>query len=507
MSDKPASLRTRLLVSFGLIILLMAALSGLVYSTVRTTYSFLSLVQENLFGIEALSGMAGTMHENVDNYLDSGKEDYLANYEKTLAEARKRVQSLSRRFSGELSYGADDIANMIETYDELKKLAVERFRGGLESIYVDKDSAELGRVQGYIQAECMKLLSEYMRSVDNQAARMAEDLKRSGFLSWILLFGATIASALLAWRVTYSISTPVHRLVDSLGHFAAGNLDIPPLTAGGSDEIGILTASFNDMTERIGKMVEEIKRTNALESELRDQEIRSLAMENALKQSRIETLFARINPHFLFNTLNTISTLASIEDAGRTQRATESLAELVRAQLQPVQSFVRLADEMQLLGHYLKIQEIRFGARIRYELSMSTGIEDFLVPGMVLQPFVENAVMHGLEPKEEGGTVSVTATLSQAGEEALEVHIRDDGIGFDLPADLFVPRSSEKGVAAGGSEIRAHEGIANVCRRLELVYGMRTVSIESAVGRGTIVSILFPRHPGRKPERESPALP
>ena len=481
-SAKPVTIRSRLLLSFGAIIALLSIFSALVFSSIQQTHRFLAVVQGDIFGIAALSGDIDRLYAAADNYLHSGRADYLANYSDALATCYEEQKALRASLPGDLPYEMHDIGNMITSFDELEKQAVLRFSEGAAAIYVDRDVAELGRLRAYTRSECASVLSQYMVTVDSRVGAMRIALTRNETLSWIVLVFATGASILLALRVTSGISRPIHALVLSLRDFAEGRLDTPPLERGRNDEVALLVDSYNDMTSRIRGYVEEIRVASRLEAELKRQEIRSLRMENALKQSELETLQSRINPHFLFNTLNTISSLAEIEEAARTKSAVNSLAILLRAQLDSARSVLRLDLELESVEHYLRIQEIRFGARLRHELRLSEGSADFLVPGMIVQPFVENAVIHGIEPLERGGGVKIEAEPEGSG---LRISIVDDGTGFD---PMAIPHRSAAESASKGM----HEGISNVSRRLELLYGIRTVFIESAPGAGTRVTLRLP---------------
>jgi sensor histidine kinase YesM len=479
------TLRSRLLLSFGAIIALLSLFSALIFSTIQRTHSFLGIVQEDLFGIEALASGVEGMYTAADNYLHSGRREYLAEYDRRLADCESLASSLALRLPGKLSAEMRDIGNMVQSMDELKSAAVKRYAEGLEPIYVNRLVAELGRLRGYTQSECSRLLSTYMVGKSAEAERMRQDLAKSEGLAWLVLALVTAASVALALRMTLDISRPIHELAQSLLRFAEGKLDLPPIERRRRDEISTLLESFNLMTERIRGLVEEIRRKSELESELKAGEIRALELSNALKQSELETLQARINPHFLFNTLNTIATLADIEEGTRTKAAVGSLAALLRAQLDSARGWVAVKEELESAEHYLRLQEIRFGARLRHELELGTGAAGLRLPGMTLQPFVENAVIHGLEPLERGGRVRIVARVE--GEE-LVVEIEDDGIGFD-PAR---PAAGGPGETLSEVEARRHEGMANVMRRLELLYGRQSVFVTSALGSGTRVTIRVP---------------
>lgn len=481
-SGKPNTIRSRLLWSFGGIIALLSIFSALVFSSIQQTHRFLSIVQGDVFGIAALSSDIDRLYAAADNYLHSGRNEYLAEYSAALATGFAEQKSLMARLPGDLPYEMHDIGNMILSFDELKRKAVMHFSQGVATIYVDRDVAELSRLRSYTKAECLRVLSLYMVMVNGRVDDMSKNLARNEVLAWMVLVFATMASIFVALRVTTGISRPIHDLALSLRSFSEDRLDAPPLPLGRNDEIALLVASYNEMTSRIRGYVEEIRAAAGLEAELKRQEIRALQMENTLKQSELETLQSRINPHFLFNTLNTILSLAEIEDAARTKSAVTSMAILLRAQLDSARKVLRLDRELESVEHYLRIQELRFGARLRHEFEIEADASAFLVPGMIVQPFVENAVIHGIEPLERGGRVRISARLEGP---ALVLTVADDGFGFDASS---IPERSAADRARSGM----HEGIANVSRRLELLYGTKTVFIESAPGSGTKVTIRLP---------------
>ncbi len=474
--NQTVTIGKRLFLTFGAIIALLFLFSVTVFSTIQLNYRFLATVQEDLFGIEGLSLSVDNSFAAVDNYLHSGRGEYLDEYRTLHAASIKKAGQILQQLPGDLKYKMYDILNMIRTFDEIQADAVRLYNAGQEPIYVNRSVAELSRLNGYIRLECSRVLSNYMKVVDSQVTGMRTALAKTERFSWLVLFLVTLACIFLALRITRDISHPVHELVASLESFASGNLDVVPLTRKRNDEIAVLVRSFNLMTVQIRGFVEKIRRESELEQEIRRQNIHALEIENALKQSELETLQARINPHFLFNTLNTISALADIETATKTKSAVDSLAILLRTQLESAQSFVLLDQELEAAEHYLRIQEIRFGSRLRHSICHDAETGMFQIPGMIIQPFVENAVIHGLEPLENGGTICIAARMQN---ENLLIEICDDGKGFD--AFEVMPENE-----------RGHMGIQNVSRRLELLYGKPVVLIESTPGNGTCIRITIP---------------
>lgn len=221
-----------------------------------------------------------------------------------------------------------------------------------------------------------------------------------------------------------------------------------------------------------------LKMWNALAIELKLEEQKRLVLE-----ARFDALQRQINPHFLFNTLNSIASLVRF----RPDQAREmivKLANLLRAMLRDHGTYVPLRLELSFTDDYLDIEVVRFGTdklRVVKELEEST--LDLLVPSILLQPLIENSIKHGLEPRIHGGTITIRSRISG---ESLVVEVEDDGVGIVLN-----PPSSIERRGAG-------IGMKNVRERLEVLYGNRArFTVVSRPGRGTLVSIEVP---AEKPE-------
>ena len=196
-------------------------------------------------------------------------------------------------------------------------------------------------------------------------------------------------------------------------------------------------------------------------------------MRAELAEAELRALRAQINPHFLFNTLNSIAALIG-ENPAAADDLTTRLAEVFRYALRASErEHSRLADELAFLRSYLEIERTRFGDRLEVEESIEPGLNSALVPSLLLQPVVENAVRHGISPRPEGGTLRLTARR-EAGELAIEIW--DDGPGMN------------GGEPASGTGF----GLHSVRERLRAAGLPDALDIESAPGRGTRVRIRLP---------------
>ncbi|MED1781181.1 sensor histidine kinase [Brevibacillus fortis] len=203
-----------------------------------------------------------------------------------------------------------------------------------------------------------------------------------------------------------------------------------------------------------------------------------------LADAEIKALHAQINPHFLFNALNTIVSFIRF----RPEQARElliHLGEYFRRNLHDSGGYVSLARELEHIEAYLAIERARFGDKLHVEYDIEDGVERFTVPGLILQPLVENAVKHGLLPKREGGTVVIRARRKE--KQIVELTVADNGVGMD--GDPFKPAIAEKSAGRQLSGI----GLANVKSRLQSIYGdPYGIVIESKSGSGTTCTIQLP---------------
>lgn len=216
-----------------------------------------------------------------------------------------------------------------------------------------------------------------------------------------------------------------------------------------------------------------LKVWNALRIELKLEEQKRLLLE-----ARLDALQRQINPHFLFNTLNSIASLVRMKPE-LARQMTVKLANILRALLKDHDTYVPLREELSFTDDYLDIEVVRFGTeKLRVQKEIDPETLDVLVPSILLQPLIENSIKHGLEPRIHGGTVTLRSRLKG---DRLMIEVADDGVGM---------------VARPASELRrtgAGIGMKNVRERLEVLYGTQArFTVVSNPGRGTLVSIEIP---------------
>jgi two-component system, LytTR family, sensor kinase len=218
----------------------------------------------------------------------------------------------------------------------------------------------------------------------------------------------------------------------------------------------------------------EIKIFNSVRIQIKLEE-----QERLLLHARMEALQNQINPHFLFNTLNSISSLVRF-DPDMAREVIFKLATILRRLLNASEAFAPLREEFEFIDNYLDIEVVRFGRdKLRVVKEVDPASLDVVIPTMLLQPLVENSIKHGLSPKVEGGSIHLRSRLSDS---RLIIEVEDDGVGMGKAH--LEESSSWTGMGIG---------MANISERLQVLYGETArMTIDSHEGKGTLIRIRLP---------------
>ncbi len=280
-------------------------------------------------------------------------------------------------------------------------------------------------------------------------------------LMWTLL-GASALSLLaclcLVWFSLKRWIAPLKDLRETMLEIASGTQNLRAKEAG-AYELREVTRQFNAMLDQIDQLMADVRR-----------------QEEATRQYELQALSSQINPHFLYNTLDTIIWMAEFQDSQRVVQVTKSLATYFRLALNQGKDLICLSDEINHVRQYLFIQKQRYGDKLEYEIDENPAFDKLVLPKLVLQPLVENALYHGIKEKEGQGHIRVSVQKKDTG---LVIRIEDDGVGFQNPGD-----SSQSQLKRGGV------GLQNVNQRLKLHFGDNyQMKINSAPEKGTTVEI------------------
>jgi len=302
------------------------------------------------------------------------------------------------------------------------------------------------------------------------------DQMRSSFLRWeifsiALIIGAVGFAVLAAWGLSRSIYTPIKKLHDVTTTITKNDLQAL-MTSDNVDEITELGMSFNIM---IGKIRE------LLDSKSKEQE--------NLRKAELRALQAQINPHFLYNTLDTIIWMAEAKKNEQVIEIVSALSSFFRISLSKGRDWITIGEEIERTKSYLTIQKMRYRDILDYEVQADESVAKYTILKLILQPLVENALYHGIKNKRQGGTIIVRAKPKNETEVQLEVE--DNGIGFT--PDKLAQLQDELEDDSGDIKLESGFGLGNVNKRIRLYYGKQYgVSVISEYHTGTCVTLIIP---------------
>lgn len=287
-----------------------------------------------------------------------------------------------------------------------------------------------------------------------------------------------VLSVYFASYISKTISDPVARLQRKMYQVGEGDFDIRAAT-GASDEIGQLTLSFDKMVERTKQLIE-----NVYQSEIYQ------------KEAELNALQAQINPHFLYNTLQTIDMMAEEEGADEISDACQALSKIFRYSINRGQEFVHVQDEIVHIENYMLIQKLRFGGKLEVRYDIQNECRELYIVKLLIQPMVENAVVHGMENVLDKCHVTIRVYRK---EDCLYAEVEDNGTGI-APGQLMelnekLARSAEQKMVHEVDYVKNHRsiGLENTNARIKLYFGQEYgITITSEEGTGTKVCIKLP---------------
>ena len=298
-------------------------------------------------------------------------------------------------------------------------------------------------------------------------------------LLWVLiLYGAQTEKA---------ITQPIEELA---GELKEADLDLleeaSPLSCpeGACAEVKVLFTGYGSMLSKIQTQLREREDVAAAQMALHEQELLNLQMSNQLKKAQLDNLHAQINPHFLFNTLNMISQSAFMKGDRETVSLLEMTSDLLRYSLDYGDRAVTIQQEIEMLGNYVALQELRFGDRITFCFDLDESFHQTKIPNLIVQPLVENAVIHGVGCLREGAKIEIRTRYEE--ETGMgRIMVIDNGAGFkDIKETLDSMHSAQN--------VTGKDGLANAYLRLWLFFDHQA-DVEIASGEdGTQVCLVFP---------------
>lgn len=282
----------------------------------------------------------------------------------------------------------------------------------------------------------------------------------------------SISAGVLTVLVSSSLSRPLENLMYTIQEIKTGDTKLRAEVEK-NDEIGELGRNFNEMLDQM--------------DELKEKEYQA---KQLLDQAEYKALQAQINPHFLYNTLDTMSSIAELKNCVEVSRLSQSLSNIFRYSLNMKEPFSTVGQELMHLKNYIYVMSVRMQNQIQYVFEIDEGVQTDKLPRLSLQPLVENAINHGLRNKRGEKKVQIRVALQ--GEELL-ISVADNGVGMDASKMNESLEKNEITYVEKGSSI----GLHNINARLKMLYGEQYgIHIESKIGEGTHVYMSLPRRGG-----------
>lgn len=457
------SIQSKLMLAFLLTTVLILFMNVFMYINTNRMLDSLDEVYAENISLNEISDTLDNIEQSLTGYLSTRSSTSMEDYYRYAQDYSNLIGKLySGISSNQLLLMERDIKNMSENYVDLSNYAVDGKRGGNIEKYKGRYQ-EATKLYTYLKSMISELNNERFRRNAEIYQVESANLRRLELINIISIIIVCIMNIFMIIVLTNSITKPLRRLSEAAGVVSEGNLNIEMVPIESEDEIGVVTKAFNQMLENIRLYIERLRENMEKEREHKEKE---LLMESHLKDAQLKYLQAQINPHFLFNTLNAGAQLAMLEGADRTYTYVQRVADFFRYNIKKDQDEVTLAEEIALVDTYIYILNVRFAGDIHYTKEIDESLLDVKLPGMTLQPIVENSVNYGIRNIDWEGSIKLHVYRQ---DNTVCISIKDNGVG--IAKEKLEKILSGKYHADEGLTDSNGVGLDNVINRLKLYFG------------------------------------
>ncbi len=467
------SIRTKILLALSIVILMMGLINAVLLVQMLNYSRQYDAIINNITTANSISGNIKPAIDTAMWNIVAGKTDF----------SEGKQYEIINGINSKLQWMTDHAAS---AGSKIKLEVINRTMKTLTH-YVDLMGEQIARGSTVAQNESVL---ENIRGVSSVVEVVVQDyvlfevdqadqqyrVMNQGFTQWevfylVLLVTAIGFSVIAAWAISRSIYIPIKRLHDVTTTITKNDLQAL-VNRDNVDEITELGMSFNIM---IGKIRE------LLDAKMKEQE--------NLKKAELRALQAQINPHFLYNTLDTIIWMTEAQKTEHVIEIVSALSNFFRISLSKGKDWITIGEEIERTRSYLTIQRMRYRDIMDFKIEVDEEVLNNTILKLILQPLVENALYHGIKNKRSGGTIIVRARQKNEHEVLLEVE--DDGIGFT--PDKLAQLQAELDDDSGEMILESGFAIGNVNKRIRLYYGKQYgLSIRSEYSIGTCATLVIP---------------
>ncbi|WP_243156147.1 histidine kinase [Clostridium sp. C2-6-12] len=438
--------------------------------------------------------MANEIKQNIDNSLDnfnqyilSGNEKNKEIYNKEIYYAQNKIQILKYEGDNKSQYILRDLENTLSSFKENSGKTISAYENKEGYIFYYDDFIAAKNIASYCNIYSSALMQNYLET--NSVAYKELNQNSNAIYGFLTVYLVLILSVCVIYAMGFikNISKGLKGIVEASNKVSKGLFEYYEGNKTDIYELDVLTNAFNTMIKDIKELISSISEKLILEKKLKEEEMKNLKYENALKEFDLKVLQSQINPHFLFNTLNCVNATAIMENASTTSRLIKSVSNILRYSLSCMNRNALLEEEINIVKDYIYIQECRFEDRVKFNLEVNMDMRKVKIPGMTIQPLVENAFIHGIESKEEGGQIDIRIKDENG---LCNVIIEDDGVG--IPKDIL-DKINNYNYEKKHTGHTTGLGVNIVEKRLRYLYDKEDMfKIESQEGIGTKVYLKIP---------------
>lgn len=435
--------------------------------------------------LSSLSAEFNNSWNHFNNFISAGNKEDIKQYDASNLKINRLLSEVGPYINRDVQSGIfyRNLNNMFEYYEaqtgqmigqvlHLKKLNPNSY-------------AELTNIKtlfGYMNRHSQLLEIAYLNFSNHQYSLTVMKYKDAETQVFIVLIVTVLIGSFYTMVMTRNLNKTIGRLRKYAEHLSDAKWEIPDLKDQKYDELNSLANAFNKMKNSIRLFIQELNEKAEVENNYHIEMRKSAEKDKLIRETQLFALQSQMDPHFLFNTMNTISRMAMFESAEQTVKLIEATSKILRYNLDYKDKMVKLREEIRMIEAYVVIQETRFQDQMRFSFDIDKSLEGIDVPPMLIQPIVENAIIHGLKEKDKDGIINIGVREQN---DCIEISIKDNGIGMDsskIENLLREDKNRKNGL-----------GIFNVKKRLELYYNRQDLlRINSHSNEGTEVTIIIP---------------
>ncbi|GKX29120.1 hypothetical protein SH1V18_16000 [Vallitalea longa] len=490
----PLGLKQKLML-FVLIIIIFIVMENAFI--IKRDYNILSNYKKDNNSYSKISLLKKTIRMN-NQYLNDYLDESVLKETQTFNESTLKILS---NFN-DTGYKAFDVINEIEKNSIIQEeyLLIHAIKNAFD-IYRDEANVtirqyndnittnqyKVNRMYNYIIIYIDQLLEQSSKAINEQYSNLFYYWNKTTKTTIIVVITLIAIITFIGIFFSDYLTKNIKQIIRMQTKIATGELEMKTYNTDLPDEMGELNRSLNNMQISIKKKIDHLNEKAIMEKRLHQEQLINLEMQKSLDNAKYAMLQSQINPHFLFNTLNIICRKAMFQDSEEAVRLIQALSELFRHTLMDVSECVSLKKELEVIEKYMYIQKTRYGDRIEFNIDNRCSNMDILIPPLILQPMVENAIIHGLENKEENGKLTICIEDTSL---SVIVTIIDDGVGIDEEKIKNIMNDKRKLHDGNSKSI----GIINVKNRMRLFTKREDCfCIKSKLNEGTSVEFIFPK--------------